>query len=312
MDDDALLDLVYRGRPATVADLVALSHLPSPDVRAAVARLEERGLVARHDDRLTYPHPVQWITDAVSAELAGIRRRADSSIAQVEDLVAALPDLLRQWSVGETASELVPVVIRHGPRAAEDLWYDTARHVGGTAEAVYPDVTRFLTTDRERAERFARAFAGKSAVRAIVPTAVRDEPRLMALLTGWADAGVQFRALDDPPSWFWVDDDMLAVPFEWGEGWPTSVLSVRNEALAHVARTLFDELWRRGERLEANVRTWTPLLRLMRQGHTLDASSRMLGINPRTGRRRVAAAMEHYGVSTLFALGVAWAPDSDE
>lgn len=47
----------------------------------------------------------------------------------------------------------------------------------------------------------------------------------------------------------------------------------------------------------------------MKQGITLDAASRRLGINPRTGRRRVAAAMEQYGVSTLFALGVAWAAD---
>jgi len=47
----------------------------------------------------------------------------------------------------------------------------------------------------------------------------------------------------------------------------------------------------------------------MRQGVTLDAASRRLGINPRTGRRRIAAAMEQYGVSTLFALGAAWAAD---
>ena len=34
-------------------------------------------------------------------------------------------------------------------------------------------------------------------------------------------------------------------------------------------------------------------------------------VNPRTGRRRIAAAMEHYGVSTLFALGVAWSADAE-
>ena len=56
---------------------------------------------------------------------------------------------------------------------------------------------------------------------------------------------------------------------------------------------------------------WTPLLTLMRKGITLETASRMIGVNPRTGRRRVAAAMDHYGVSTLFALGVAWAADAD-
>ena len=49
----------------------------------------------------------------------------------------------------------------------------------------------------------------------------------------------------------------------------------------------------------------------MRQGVTLDSASRTLGVNPRTGRRRIAAAMEHYGVSTLFALGVAWSADAE-
>jgi hypothetical protein len=34
-------------------------------------------------------------------------------------------------------------------------------------------------------------------------------------------------------------------------------------------------------------------------------------VNPRTGRRRIAQAMQHYGVSTLFALGVAWAGAAD-
>ena len=47
----------------------------------------------------------------------------------------------------------------------------------------------------------------------------------------------------------------------------------------------------------------------MRRGLTLDAASRQIGVNPRTGRRRIAAAMSHYGVSTLFALGAAWAAD---
>lgn len=42
---------------------------------------------------------------------------------------------------------------------------------------------------------------------------------------------------------------------------------------------------------------------------TLDAASRSLGITPRTGRRRIAAAMDRYGVATLFALGAAWAQD---
>ena len=93
--------------------------------------------------------------------------------------------------------------------------------------------------------------------------------------------------------------------------WPTSVLGVRNAALAALGRSLFEQLWRQSESIGAVVYPWTPLLRLMRQGVTLDSASRTLGVNPRTGRRRIAAAMEHYGVSTLFALGVAWSADAE-
>lgn len=147
-------------------------------------------------------------------------------------------------------------------------------------------------------------------MRAIIPAdAVRD-PALAAIATRYAEAGVQFRLHAALPGWFWIDDDTLALPFEWGEGWPSSVIGVRSPALAGFARTFFDELWNAAQPLVAVPRSWTPLLRLMRQGMTLDAASRTLGINPRTGRRRVAAAMEHYGVGTLFALGAAWAADS--
>ncbi|MGZ0713124.1 hypothetical protein ACWPKO_32790 (plasmid) [Coraliomargarita sp. W4R53] len=127
----------------------------------------------------------------------------------------------------------------------------------------------------------------------------------------YAEVGVEFRVLDELPSWFWINGDMLALPFEWGEDWPTSILAVRNAAIAALGRSLFDELWRRSEVIGVAALPWTPLLQHMRRGITLDSASRALGINPRTGRRRVAAAMAHYGVSTLFALGVACAADAD-
>jgi hypothetical protein len=44
----------------------------------------------------------------------------------------------------------------------------------------------------------------------------------------------------------------------------------------------------------------------MAQGATLEAASQALGISSRTGRRRIEAAMEHYGVSGQLALGAAW------
>jgi hypothetical protein len=311
VDDDAVLALLYRSRPARMAEAVALMHQPTPDAAASIERLVERGLIDRRGERLSYHHPAQWAARAVGDDLAGLREGLDARLARVEGTVAALPALLRQWSVGETASDIVPVVTRHGQNAAEDLWFDTARADGGAAQAVFPTVERFLGSDADRRARFTQAFAAKGSVRAILPSSAAQTDALSDLAAHYEAAGVHFRTLDDPPSWFWVDGDLLALPFEWGEDWPTSVLGLRNASLADIARAYFDELWRRAAPLTAASPGWDPLLRLMRGGRTLDAASRELGINPRTGRRRVAAAMQHYGVSTLFSLGAAWGGERD-
>lgn len=136
-----------------------------------------------------------------------------------------------------------------------------------------------------------------------------DDPRMAALLTAFTAAGMEYRFLDDPPSWFWIDGDQIAIPYEWGEHRPTSVVSVRSGALAGMLSAYFSSLWRTATPATTSSEPWTGLLLLMRRGLTLDAASRQIGVNPRTGRRRIAAAMSHYGVSTLFALGAAWAAD---
>lgn len=311
MDDVALLELAYRSRPETLAELVELSHLTEREVADAVRRLEADGSIASHDGLLRYPPPGSWAAGAVTSEVVRLRRTTDDALAQIASVVERLPRMLQHWSVGESASDLLPVIARHGPQAAEDLWYATAQHDHGHAEAVFPDVARFLRTDPDRAARFAKAFAGKESVRALLPAGVAADPALAAIAARYADAGVQFRLSESLPSWFWIDGDLLAIPLRWGEAWPTSVLGVRSASLAALARRLFEELWRHAEPLAPIERSWTSLLTLMRHGVTLDSASRTLGINPRTGRRRVAAAMEHYGVSTLFALGVAWSADRD-
>jgi hypothetical protein len=310
MDDDTLLAVIYRGRPGTVAELATLSHLDEDAARKAVDSLRERGLLGGEDDELSYPDPASWAAAAVSQRSAELRRSSREALSALEQIVVGLPEMLRHWSVGETSADTVPVITRHGPHASEDLWFDTARQDGGTLNAVLPDVDRFLDSSVERAERFGRALAAKDAVRVIMPTWAADDSAALVRMEHYRAAGVDYRVLDAPSSWFWVDGDHLAVPFEWGESRPTSVIGVRSAALAGMAKDYFEGLWHAAEPPEPVEDTWTPLLRLMRQGVTLDTASRRVGINPRTGRRRIAAAMAHYKVSTLFALGVAWAADT--
>ncbi len=309
MEDKALLELIYRSRPETVAELATTAHADQDEIADAVARLEQGGAISLHDDKIAYSTPVTWTADVVEREARAMRNTANEATARIERLVADLPGLLRHWAVGETSGDVVPVFVRHGPQAAEDLWYDVAREHSDTAWSVLPDLGRYLQSDPARTSRFAEMFAGKQSVRAILPRSMAADPRLVAIAERYASVGVEFRVLDDLPSWFWIDGDVLALPIEWGEGWPSSVIGVRSASLAELGRSLFRELWHRGEPIGGAEQSWAPLLSLMTQGVTLDAASRHLGINPRTGRRRIATAMDQYGVSTLFALGAAWGAD---
>lgn len=309
MEDRALLELIYRSRPETVADLATTAHAEEGETAEAVARLAQGGAISVHDGAISYSTPAMWTADVVEREVHAIRQVTNQAAARIEALVGGLPALLRHWAVGDASGELVPVFVRHGPRAAEDLWSDIAREQSETAWSVLPDLERFLQTDPARASRFAELFAGRRSVRALLPRSMAGDARLVAIAERYAAVGVEFRVLDDLPSWFWIDGDVLALPIEWGEGWPSSVIGVRSAPLAELGRSLYRELWRRAEPIGEVEQPWSPLLALMKQGITLDAASRRLGINPRTGRRRIAAAMQQYGVSTLFALGVAWAAD---
>ncbi|WZH37368.1 MAG: hypothetical protein PIR02_01600 [Microbacterium enclense] len=309
MGSDSLLAVIYRGRPATVAELATLSHLGGPEARAAVDDFRRRGLLGGTGDELAYTNPAFWAAGAVATRSAELRSTAAEALADLENIVSNLPEMLRDWAVGEASDDPVPVVIRHGPHASEDLWFDTARHDSGTLDAVLPQIDRFAGSSPDRSARFGRALSGKDAVRVIMPTWATDDADTRSSTAHYGSVGVEYRLMDTPPSWFWVDGDQLAVPFEWGEGRPTSVLGVRNAALAGMARDYFECLWRRAQPVVPVENSWSPLLQLMRQGITLDTASRRVGIAPRTGRRRISDAMAHYGVSTLFALGVAWAAD---
>jgi hypothetical protein len=309
MEDRTLLELIYRSRPGTVTELATTAHADEGETADAVARLAESGAISVRDGRIAYATPAVWTAEVVGREVQAMRQTADDASSRIEAVVAGLPALLRHWAVGEASGDLVPIFVRHGPRAAEDLWYDIARDGSDTAWAALPDLGRFLQSDPARASRFAEVFADKRSVRALVPRSMAQDDRLVAIAARYAAVGVEFRLLDDIPSWFWIDGEVLAVPIEWGEGWPASVIGVRSAALAELGRSLFRELWRRGDPIGGVEQPWAPLLALMKQGVTLDAASHRLGINPRTGRRRIAAAMDQYGVSTLFALGVAWAAD---
>ncbi|WP_066039460.1 hypothetical protein [Herbiconiux solani] len=306
MDDETLLGILLRGRPATIDEAARVAHLEKGQAEVAVQRLRERGLIAGTDDALAYPPPTEWANEAVSAHTRRVRAEAEQALASIEEIVQNLPAALRAWSVGESASDPVHTLVRHGPNAAEEMLWELVGKPTDSLVAVFTDVTRLRDPSSEHAKRFSADLAELESVRVIVPAASVADPLVRERIAQYGPRGVEYRTLERPPTWFWVDGDHLALPFVWGEAVPTSVLGARHPGLANIVRAYFDELWRRAQPVGAEQHPWTSLLRLMQQGKTLEGASHELGINARTGRRRVAAAMEHYDAPTLFALGSAW------
>lgn len=306
MDDDTLLEILLRGRPSTIDDAVLTAHLGVPEVVAAIDRLRERGLIGGVGDVLAYPPPADWANEAVTVQTRRVRAAAEDAMSGIEKILENLPSVLRAWSVGEASADLVPTVLRHGPYAAEDLMWELSGTPSSSLVAVFTSIDRLMAASPERAMRFGAALNARDNVRVIVPASVTTDPAVLERMALYGPTGLEYRSLEKAPAWFWVDGDYLAVPYIWGEITPTSVLGVRHEGLANMVRAYFDELWRRAAPVGVDAQPWTSILRLMQQGYTLAGASSRLGINARTGRRRIAAAMEYYRAPTLFALGAAW------
>ena len=176
-----------------------------------------------------------------------MRQTADEAASRIEALVADLPALLRHWAVGEASGDAVPVFVRHGPQAAEDLWYDIAREQSDTAWAVLPDLGA-LPADRSHALQPVRGGVRGPTISASPrppfdgrrPPARRDR---RALRGGRGGVPASRR-----PSQLVLDRRRRArLPIEWGEGWPASVSVCGSAPVAELGRSLFLELWRRAE-----------------------------------------------------------------
>lgn len=121
---------------------------------------------------------------------------------------------------------------------------------------------------------------------------------------------VVVRSLVRPHSWFWVNGERgeIVLPLSWGDNLPSRIALVKEPAAAQLAIAYFDALWGVGRPLErtAGEALWEPLLHQMRGGVSLEQAARRLGINPRTARRRLAVAMDYFGVETMFGLAASW------
>lgn len=316
MLDDGLLNLLrvgLRSRPATVDDLAALVVRSTREVRDDLARLADLGYVEITGEEVVYVDPDRVFAADMRDRTTAISRGLHDHLNALEAVVHVLPTLVAEWRLGKSSgTPLVDVEVFHGKSAVTDLWhYLLGTYALRRTDIVLPHAQPLAVPDPDmQAAWHAHISAPGGKARVIGSTQDVAAAGMAERIASEAAAGLEMRMHSRLPGFFWVaDGEIVALPLQWGEAWPTTLIAVRSAVIAGMAQYLFDRIWDRAVVVGAVVHDWDHVLRLMAGGATLDSASRGLGISARTGRRRISEAMEHYGVSNVFALGSAWGSD---
>ncbi len=150
-----------------------------------------------------------------------------------------------------------------------------------------------------------RAQAGQVQRTLVHPSILEDEAAAMSLAAR-RRIGQQQRLAEDLGTEFLVLGQEATVTLsEWGRPEGPYVL-IRNPALVACFAAWFEAMWSIAPHVEIQDEHADPaLIRLLALGAKDELIARTLHIGLRTVRRRVAALMDRYGVSTRFQLGAA-------
>lgn len=299
-----------RSRCDSIRQLAELTGLPVAMTVTVVAELAELGFLSVTNEIITYRRPDVAIADRAEKALGRARHELDSTLSQTQKILGLLPGLLQSWDLGGAEEHNLQFDILHGPYAAADIWrLQSSREVPLSSDVMMPDTGPLFASKLEYDSSFWAARAGENLrVRLIMSTADASHPQARDRIQGEIDNGVQIRMHPNPPSWFWItDDNTIGMPLHWGQSWPTSVMATHSVPLAAVFSWIYERVWEESVPVGEGAQAWDPILKLMSQGMTMATATQSLGLTPRTGRRRVADAMAHYGADTPFSLGAAWA-----
>ena len=312
-----VLDTALRSRPETPRAFAELTGRAESDVREDLAQLERLGFVSVTNDVITYRRPEAAAAGLTEAVLGRGSEQLAGALAETQDVLGAVPGLIQAWAEGTAAAPNLQVDVAHGPWAPADMWrLQFTRRVPEVCDVCMPDTSALFAPQSEYQAAFWEARAGhRVRIRLLMSLADATNPAGADRVMGELASGVEIRMHPNPPSFFWITDhDTVGLPLTWGETWPTSVMAIQSPTLAAVLTWVYDRVWGEAIPVESLLQTangsagqpWDGMLRLMNQGLTMDVASASLGLAPRTGRRRVADAMAHFGVSSQFSLGAAW------
>ncbi len=312
-----LLDAALRSRPESPSALAGLTGRAEAEIRAALDALEGLGFLSLTNGVITYRRPEAAAAGLTETLLGQVQQHLSAVLGDTQRALGAVPGLVQAWAEGTSAAPNLQIDVTHGPWAPADMWrLQFTRRVPEVTDVCMPDTSALFSPQSEYQASFWAARAGHDVeVRLLMSLTDATDPAGFERVQGELESGVQIRMHPSPPSFFWItDNDTVGLPLKWGEAWPTSVVAIQSPTLAAVLTWVYERIWAEAISVEMlmNLATggegqpWDGMLRLLNHGLTMDAASAALGIAPRTGRRRVADAMSHFGVSSHFALGAAW------
>ncbi|MDH6180300.1 hypothetical protein M2152_000482 [Microbacteriaceae bacterium SG_E_30_P1] len=310
------IDPIFRSalsaRPDTLKHLGQLAEALGMTLEDALDALSSAGIAARDGERLSILDPTEGISARLVGQLTEQRRGLDTAISLLE----ALPGIVELWREGRglDGGPAFDVIDNH-----EDVWarwwQDSFRVTPSRPGVMVPDsvmlreqVVRDI--DRVKEDFIARDFHMRVLIslRELDPESGIDTSYIPVLI----DAGVEIRAIADPPSWFYVDEGKAGVgiggiPLVWGQGNPAGMVVVYDASLIAMMSWLYDFMWARAIPVGATEQGWEPVLRLLAQGLSDKQVADALGWGLRTVRRRISEAMDELDAPTRFELGAAWA-----
>lgn len=308
-EESDLLARALRERPQTVEDLATVWDLPADRVTDLVERLRAEGHLSISDGAVSYHRPEGAISDGARRRLIDAEEGLRRVLEDVERSLAALPDLMHAWDDGVSDEYRPYIDMISGTGAAADIWrLQSDRIVPRNADICMPHVVPlFEHRDAYTHAHWMADAAEPTAVRFLISAvdAVKTEGR--GRILDEIGSGVDFRVHPTLPSYFWVTDDIVGLPAEWGQVWPEQIIAIRSRTLAAALKMLFDTIWSEARPYSAPEGSpWDGMLHMLARGLTVEDAALAIGLTPRTGRRRVADAMAHFGATSQFTLGQAW------
>ncbi|WP_205473678.1 hypothetical protein [Nocardioides sp. SYSU D00038] len=302
--DVEVLLRILRTRPESLADIRDLAR--GDDLAARLRSLRDAGFLEPGED-LTPAAPEEAVARAVAAVVAKQREQ----LASLGHLVEQLPALVRAWGMG-AATDSYPLrgEVVEGNDKAMERWFTVTRERPPVAPGnAFADMAYIHEQFMPNLDGMRAAFEeGGYQLRLLLPADQMTEKANRDAADALIGIGVDVRVASTVPSWLYVDSGVMAgVPLRWPAPASDGFVLVYDEALVEPVHWIFRRWWAAASPWPPDGPGWEPVLRLLAQGRSDEQVAAILGQGVRTVRRRIAEAMDHYGVASRFELGMHWA-----